>query len=175
MGEDKILDSSDHALEMSSPFTKRDRIGFLSVLALYSALFFASCSIPRIIVLKDPLTAEEHLNLGVAYETRGELDFAIKEYQSAAKKLPIALLYLGNVHFQREDWDAAEAYYKKAIKKDPGNGDSYNNLAWLYYTKGENLDEAEDLALKAISLNPAKSPIYRDSLEKIREKKRSGP
>lgn len=170
-----MLDSSDHALKMSSRFTKRDNIAFLLFLALCSVLFFANCSMPRIIVLKDPLTAEEHLNLGLAYERRGELDFAIKEYQLAAKKFPIAFLYLGNAHFLKKEWDAAETYYKKAIKRDPGNADSYNNLAWLYYTKGESLDEAEALALKAIELNPAKSPIYRDSLEKIREKKRSSP
>jgi tetratricopeptide (TPR) repeat protein len=123
-------------------------------------------------VLKDPLTPEEHLNLGVAYEKNSELDYAIKEYKLASKKLPVAYLYLGNVHFQKKELDKAEAYYKKNIKKKPQNADAYNNLAWLYYTKRDKLDEGERLALKAIELNPSKEPIYRDTLEKIRELRR---
>jgi tetratricopeptide (TPR) repeat protein len=62
----------------------------------------------------------------------------------------------------------AEKYYRKAIKKNPDNADAYNNLAWLYFTKKENLDEAEKLVLKAIELNPAKKVIYSDTLEKIK-------
>ena len=58
---------------------------------------------------------------------------------------------------------------KQGIQKEPDNADLYNNLAWLYYTRKENLDQAEKLAQKAIGLNPAKEKIYRDTLEKIRE------
>ncbi len=122
--------------------------------------------------MKDPLTPEEHLNLGVAYEQKGEYDNAIAEYRLAAKKLPIAYLYLGNAHFQKNELVEAEEYYKKAIKRDPKNADAYNNLAWLYYTKREKLDEAENLALRAIELNPSKENTYRDTLEKIGETKR---
>jgi hypothetical protein len=44
-------------------------------------------------------------------------------------------------------------------------------LGWVeyYYTKREKLDEAENLALRAIELNPLKDKIYRDTLEKVRE------
>jgi tetratricopeptide (TPR) repeat protein len=143
------------------------------LLAFSSLILFSGCSLPRIIVLKDPLSPEEHLNLGVVYEKEGEFDNAIKEYLKAAKKLPIAYLYLGNAYFQKNDWVEAEEYYKKAIMKDPNNSDAYNNLAWLYCTKGENLDEAENLALKAIELNPSKENIYKDTLDKIREMKKS--
>lgn len=129
---------------------------------------FYGCSLPRIIVLEDPLTPEEHLTLGVAYEKKGELDHAIKEYKLASRKLPLAYLYLGNVYFQKQEFDEAEEYYRKAMKKDPQNADAYNNLAWLYYTERENLDEAERLVLKAMGLNPSKENIYGDTLEKIR-------
>ncbi|MDO9288414.1 MAG: tetratricopeptide repeat protein [Thermodesulfovibrionales bacterium] len=134
---------------------------------LYS-VFLASCSLPRIIVLEDPLTPEEHINLGVAYEKQGELDNALKEYKEASKQLPSAYLYIGNIYFQKNELAEAETYYKKAIKKDTQNADAYNNLAWLYYTKKENLDEAESLALKAIELNPSKKETYQDTLEKVR-------
>jgi len=143
--------------------------------ALCALLLLSGCSIPRIIILKDPLTPEEHLNLGVAYEKQGELDAAIKEYKLAAENLPAGYLYLGNAHFQKKELGKAEKYYKKAMEKEPGNADAHNNLAWLYYTKKENLDQAENLALKALELNPAKESIYYDTLDKIREMKKTGP
>jgi tetratricopeptide (TPR) repeat protein len=132
------------------------------------AFFLCACATPRIIVLDDPLSPEEHLNLGVTYEKQGDFDNALKEYKSASKKLPLAYLYMGNVYFQKKEYEEAEVHYKKAIKKDPENADAYNNLAWLYYTKRERLDEAEKLALKAIELNPSKKETYGDTLEKIR-------
>jgi len=46
-------------------------------------------------------------------------------------------------------------------------------LAWLYYTKKENLEEAERLVLKAMDLNPSEGNIYKDTLEKIEELKKS--
>jgi tetratricopeptide (TPR) repeat protein len=132
-------------------------------------MFLCCCSFPRIIVLDDPLSPEEHLNLGVAYEQNKEYESALKEYEKASKKLPIAYLYTGNIHFQKNELDEAEYYYKKMIERDPENADAYNNLAWLYYTKNENLMEAEALSLKSLDLNPSKMDIYRDTLQKIRE------
>jgi tetratricopeptide (TPR) repeat protein len=131
-------------------------------------LFMNSCAIPRIIVLDDPLSPEEHLNLGVAYENQGELEDALKEYKEASRKLPVAYLYMGNVYYRKNDYDEAERHYMKAIKKDPTNADAYNNLAWVYYTEMIRLDEAERLVLKAQELNPSKKEIYLDTLEKIR-------
>ena len=134
-------------------------------------LLVSSCALPRIVVLDDPLSPEEHLNLGVSYEKKGELDNALKEYQEASGKLPAAYLFMGNIYFQKKEYDEAETYYKKAIKKDQNNADAYNNLAWLYYTKNEKLYEAEKLALKAMELNPAKKDVYQDTLNKVRKLK----
>jgi tetratricopeptide (TPR) repeat protein len=131
-------------------------------------MLFVACSLPRIIILDDPLSPEEHINLGVTYEKKGEIDNALKEYSLASKKLPLAYLYIGNIYFQKNDFDEAESAYRKAIKKDSQNADAHNNLAWLYYTKKENLNEAEALALKAIELNPSKKELYQDTLVKIR-------
>lgn len=131
-------------------------------------LSLCACAAPRVIVFKDPLTPEEHLNLGIAYERREELDSAAVQYELASKELPSAYLYLGNVHFKKNEPDRAEKYYRKAIEENPENADALNNLAWLYYTVGKNLEEAETLALRALELNPSKSDIYRDTLLKIR-------
>lgn len=138
-------------------------------LSFCSLLVLSGCAFPRIVVLEDPLTPEEHLDLGVAYEKNGEFGNAIKEYKLAAKKLPVAYLYLGNAHFHNNEFNEAEQCYKLAIRKEVLNADVYNNLAWLYYVKEENLNEAESLALKALELNPSKSNVYGDTLEKIRE------
>ncbi len=135
-------------------------------------LILTSCSLPRIVFLDDTLSPEEHLNLGVAYEKKGEYDPAIEEYKKASKKIPRAYLYLGNVYFQKGDLGNAEDSYKKAIDSDPALADAYNNLAWLYYTKKENLPEAESLASKALQLEPANG-TYIDTLNKIREVRQS--
>ena len=126
---------------------------------------------PRIIIYDDPLSSEEHLKLGMAYEKDGEFDNAITEYKAAVKRLPIAYLYLGNVYFQKNELDQAEKYYKKGIRKESHNADVHNNLAWLYYIRKENLDRAETLALKAMELDPSKRDVYMDTLEKVRELK----
>ncbi len=129
----------------------------------------SGCSFPRIIVLDDPLSPEEHLNLGVAYERNGEYDNALNEYVTASKKLPVAFLYMGNIHFLKGEYPEAERYYRKAIDKAPQNADAYNNLAWLYYVKGERLSEAEELVLTALRLNPERKDIYEDTILKIRQ------
>jgi tetratricopeptide (TPR) repeat protein len=132
-------------------------------------ILLSSCSLPRIIVFHDPLTPEEHINLGVSYENKGELDAALKEYETASKKSQIAYLYMGNIYFQKNDFVNAEKYYRKAIKKtdDPR---AYNNLAWIYYTMDTELQEAEKLARKAVELSPD-SVDFKDTLDRIIKKR----
>ncbi len=139
----------------------------LSMMAAFAILASLSACGTRVIVLKDPLTPEEHVNLAVAYENDGRLDAALNHYRAASKELPVAYLYMGNVYFKKGEPREAEKHFRKALGKMPGNADAMNNLAWLYYTEGKNLDEAEALAEEALRIEP-ESEIYADTLEKIR-------
>ncbi len=141
---------------------------YITAVLIGCCLLISGCAFPRIIFLDDKLLPEEHIALGVAYEQKGQFEYAIKEYESAAKKTSSAYFYLGNAYFRNNNFDRAEKYYRKSIKAQPEHADSYNNLAWLYYIKRENLTEAESLAEKAIEFNPGKKAVYSDTLEKIR-------
>jgi tetratricopeptide (TPR) repeat protein len=146
------------------------RIIFCKTAFLILALFvLSSCGLTGIFMPGDQITAEEHINLGIAYERNKQLDEALREYMIAAKQLPIAYLYMGNIYFQKDAVDEAERCYKKAINttKDPR---AYNNLAWLYYSEDMKLDEAEKLAGKAVELSPD-AQDYKDTLEKVVEKR----
>jgi tetratricopeptide (TPR) repeat protein len=112
--------------------------------------------LPEIVVLHDPLTAEEHNNLGVSYEARGEYSLAEREYKEALKirkDLFCAQFNLGNLYLKTGREGEAEDAYKKAITLDPAQPDPYNNLASLYLQSGRNLGEAQKLAEKAVSLS----------------------
>ncbi|WP_456393031.1 tetratricopeptide repeat protein [Persephonella sp.] len=133
-------------------------------------LFISGCSVPRIIVYEDPLSAEEHNDLGVAYEKKGKLQLAEKEYKKAADKKPdwdVPYFNLGNVYFKKGDYSLAEKYYKKALEKNPENTDAMNNLAYLYFIKGR-LSEAYRLIKKAISINHKTE--YIQTMKEIEEK-----
>lgn len=144
--------------------------------ALLSAVFLSliGCSLPKIVVLKDPLTAEEHLKLGLSYEREGLINQAVKHYKEASKSDARGFLLLGNLYYNLGEYIEAEENYKRAIKTDSKLADAYNNLAWLYFIKGDRIDEAENLVMMAIELegeNQEKIKIYRDTLDKIRKLK----
>jgi Flp pilus assembly protein TadD len=131
------------------------------------ALFLSgllSCS--HIIILHDPLSAEEHNDLGVSYEQKGELDAAIREYRAALKKrrdFPTAKVNLGNVCFRKKDYAAAEKLYAEVLKSDSTQTDAGNNLAMLYLETGVHLDKALHLAAHCVLLAP-QNPRFLDTL-----------
>lgn len=167
MEESRQLDACDKTITHNGLWVMSKE--FLTHLLVISVLIFSSCSLPRIIILKDPLTPEEHINLGLSYEEKAEYDAALKEYEAASKELDIAYLYMGNLYFKKGDFDKAERAYKKAIKKtsDPR---AMNNLAWLYYTLNKTLDRAEELAQEAVKMEPENKDFI-DTLRKIKERR----
>ncbi|PKN08432.1 MAG: hypothetical protein CVU73_08295 [Deltaproteobacteria bacterium HGW-Deltaproteobacteria-8] len=143
------------------------RLLSLALLLTTLTALASGCALPRIVVHDDPLSAGEHLKLGMAYESGGEPERAAAEYRLAARKEPLARLYLGNVLFGQGQLDDAETEYRAAVKGLPDNPEALNNLAWLLYTRKSDLAEAEALAVKAVTLAPAR-PAFQDTLKAIR-------
>ncbi len=129
-------------------------------------LLLSSCA--KIIVVDDPLTSQEHIDLGYIYERQGKSELAEKEYMEAIRKDRknwLAYYNLGNIYAKKEDWDKAEELYRKAleIKRDP---DLLNNLAYVLSKKGE---YCEALKLIEEALQKAQKPEYKKTQEMIRE------
>lgn len=145
------------------------RLKFLTACyAFLGALFFSSCTpIPKIIILHDPLTVDEHLSLGLSYELKEEFDYAIEEYSKAlkaAKKDYRPLFYLGNVYYKKKEHGLAESYYRKALRKTSDKGDIHNNLAWVYIDTAK-FEEAEKEVNRALKIK--RDPYYMDTLANI--------
>lgn len=139
------------------------------LLSLLVVLWLCGCSLPRIIVLNDPLDARQHNDLGVAYQQRGESDLALREYDRAAKLEPQwarPLINRGNVLAEQGEWRQAEKSYRQALRREPGNDEAMNNLAWVLL-QAEKTKEALAWAEKAVAANP-REPAYLDTLAEIR-------
>ncbi len=128
----------------------------------------SACSLPRVIVLNDPLDADQHNDLGVAYERRGEPELAEREYRRAARlddDWATPWFNLGNLYAGKEKWSEATAFYSKALKRDPLSAEAMNNLAWVMLQQGRT-DEALSWAQRAASLS-ADSPAVLDTLAEV--------
>jgi tetratricopeptide (TPR) repeat protein len=110
----------------------------------------------NILLMKDPLTAEEHNDLGVAYENEGKYELAIREYKIAFNKnseLVVPLVNIGNVFLKQGNYSEAEKYYQKALNIDPYNLEAANNLASLYLIVGEEYQKALMNLTSAVAFN----------------------
>jgi tetratricopeptide (TPR) repeat protein len=113
-----------------------------------------ACSdMPRPVVLHDPLTPAEHVTLGMTYEEQGLQEMAALEYQAALQQrlefVP-ALISLGNLSVEKGALKEAEGYYRRALVTAPDHPGANNNLAVVYLMQGRRIDEAEQLARRAL-------------------------
>lgn len=148
----------------------KGRILIVAFVAVIGGSFSACSDLPRVLVLHDPLTPEEHVTLGLAYEVEGRLELAAREYDGALRKkqgyMP-ALLGLGNLAFDRGALKEAEAYYRQALITAPEDPGVNNNLAMVYLTQLEKLDEAERLASLALAQGGPLRPYVLDTMAHI--------
>jgi Tfp pilus assembly protein PilF len=146
------------------------------MLPLAALLLAAGCSrIPKIIVLEDPLTAEEHVDLGVAYERKGELDLARREYEMALRKdrkYFRARVNLGNVYLSKKEYGKARGEYLGALKLRPGDAEATNNLAWAAILSGEGIEEALSLMESVASRPEGRRATLLDTLGVLRMRAR---
>jgi tetratricopeptide (TPR) repeat protein len=127
-----------------------------AILVVLVLFLTPACSLPRIYQYHDPLTAEEHLALGVTYETHGETEVAIAEYKKTIALAPnregiTAKVFLGNVYAGLDQFQTAEQSYRDALSLDPTHRQALNNLASILAKQRIKLEEAETLARAALA------------------------
>lgn len=159
-----------------TPARGRARVAVLRPLLVLpfalAMLAAAGCSrLPRIIVLEDPLSAGEHLDLGVAYEKKGELDLAAREYERALRKdggLAQARVNLGNVRLAQKRYGEARREYLGALEIRPGDLDAENNLAWVAIVSGDGIGDALRRLEGALAAATSRPPPVLDTLGVLR-------
>lgn len=137
----------------------------LIALLVFAAFGTSGCGV---VDIKEPgsLSYNEHMRLGAIYESKGELDLALREYSDAQAidtKEPGTYFAMGNVYLKMKDYDRAEKEYRKAIELGP-SADFYNNLGWVYIERGQ-LDQARKFVGEALSSAPSdRKYVYLDTL-----------
>ena len=144
--------------------------GHRAAIGIFGAfiLLISCCAAPRIVVFDDPLSAEEHNELGVIYEQKGMYDLAEKEYkQASAKEKAWAIPYfnLGNLAYKKGDLKLAEGYYHKALDPEGTNPDIMNNLANVFIDLGRR-EEAQAMIEQALAIR--QKDEYLDTYQKIK-------
>jgi Flp pilus assembly protein TadD len=150
-------------------------VGFLPGLAfaLVALIILAGCArVPKLIVLTDPLSAEEHVMLGVGYEQQAEFFLAEREYGRALKKDPRcfqARINLGNVALAQREYQFARKQYLKALEIRPGDPEATNNLAMsaILSRNGKWMAEAR-ARLEAVLADPSnRVPVLLDTKREL--------
>ena len=125
----------------------------------------------HLVVLHDPLTASEHNDLGVAYESSGQLDLAAREYRRALRldsHQARTRVNLGNIEAARGRWRSAESCYRRALRDSSTDYDAMNNLAIALLRQGRRLDEARALAERALAAGGERDSVYRATLAEVK-------
>lgn len=137
---------------------------------MVATLALSSCA--HLVMLHDPLTASEHNDLGVAYESAGNLDLAAREYRSSLRldsHQGFAWVNLGNVDASEGRWRDAEKSYRRALRETPGDPDAMNNLAVALLRQGESRVEARALAERAVAAGGERDSVYRATLAEVNQ------
>ena len=98
-----------------------------------------------------------YLSLGEIFIRQRNLEKAIAVYQTAAQiapNNPQVSVKLGVIYINQRQFEPAILAFKQAIAADNTAAEAYNNLARLYAGLGKEMQQAIDLAERAITLMP---------------------
>jgi Flp pilus assembly protein TadD len=138
-------------------------------LVLAVATLLTGCS--HLVLLHDPLSANEHNDLGVAYERNGKPELAAKQYRKAIRLEPHgsrARVNLGNLEAANGRWSRAEHHYRRALRDSTTDLDAMNNLAVALLRQRRRLDEARLFAERAVAAGGERDSVYRATLDEVR-------
>jgi len=116
---------------------------------------------------RDPLTADEHNDLGVAYFGRGEIRRSAREFERAIALRPHwvrALVNLGDARLAIGDVESAIEAYQRAVTIAPDDPGAANNLAWALIQDPVRWPEAEAIIYGALARQPEPRGYYLDTL-----------
>ena len=105
--------------------------------------------------------------------SKNQTDAALAQYQKIVEKKPSASIYslMGMIEDAKENYEASEKHYRKALEIMPGSPIAANNLAWLMADQNRgNLDEALRLARETVERNKSVAGFY-DTLGWVNYKK----
>ena len=145
----------------------------LAGIATVSALALSGCA--HFVVLHDPLTANEHNDLGVAYEADGHTALAVKEYRKSVRldsHQSRGWVNLGNAQAAQGRWHAAEMSYRRALRDSATNADAMNNLAVALLRQGQRVETARALAVQAVAAGGERDSVYRETLQEVNDSAR---
>lgn len=106
-----------------------------------------------------------------ALERVGRTEEAALAYSTILKRWPdsyVALMGLGNVHYNGGDLVGAEAAFRQAIAAHPNRAEAWNNLAYVLTANGKP-SEAIAAARRAIDLSPGNEQPYLETLQDLSE------
>jgi tetratricopeptide (TPR) repeat protein len=134
------------------------------------ALLSSCAHLPPLVPFRDPLSAQEHAQLGASYEAQGLRAEASQQYEAALRRDPSfveAWMASGNLSFEDGDLRRAERAYRRVLRLSPHHAGASNNLAMVLLARNRDLARAEQLALDAFEQDGPLRPYILDTLANI--------
>lgn len=121
---------------------------------------------------KLPVSAPEPAlnNAAIALERAGRSQAATLSFSAILLRYPdnlVSMVGLGNARFAAGDAIGAEAAYRQAVRRHPNAAVAWNNLAFVRAEMGD-LNEALEMATRAVSLGGPNADTFAETLEAIR-------
>ena len=108
-------------------------------------------------IRRNPNLAEAYHMLGLIalwQERLGEAENNLNKAVGLQPDMAETYYFLGTIHTKRNQFDKAADAYQQCISRDPSFDKAYERLAQLYIVHNTRLDEALELAQKAVEIQP---------------------